>query len=41
LPCWPGGKGEQDKACSVAALKALQEHFGSKHHVTVQADIKL
>jgi len=24
-----------------AALKALQEHFGSKHRVLVQADIKL
>src|ERR1700722_12634772 len=36
-----GGNGEQDTACAVAALKALAEHFGSKHRVLVQADIKL
>jgi uncharacterized protein GlcG (DUF336 family) len=36
-----GGNGEQDTACGVAALKALQEHLGAKHRVTVQADIKL
>jgi uncharacterized protein GlcG (DUF336 family) len=36
-----GGNGEQDTACGLAALKALQEHLGSKHRVTVQADIKL
>jgi uncharacterized protein GlcG (DUF336 family) len=36
-----GGNGEQDTACGVAALKALQEYFGAKHRVLVQADIKL
>jgi uncharacterized protein GlcG (DUF336 family) len=36
-----GGNGEQDTACGVAALKALQEHLGAKHRVLVQADIKL
>jgi len=36
-----GGNGEQDTACGVAALKALQEHLGARHRVTVQADIKL
>src|SRR3984893_1398277 len=36
-----GGNGEQDTACGVAALKALQEHFGSEHRLVVQADIKL
>jgi hypothetical protein len=36
-----GGNGEQDTACGVAALKALAEHFGTKHSVLVQADIKL
>jgi uncharacterized protein GlcG (DUF336 family) len=36
-----GGNGEQDTTCGVAALKALQEYFGSKHRVLVQADIKL
>jgi len=35
-----GGNGEQDTACGVAALKALQELLGSKHAVLVQADIK-
>jgi hypothetical protein len=28
-------------ACGTAALKALQEHLGTKHRVLVQADIKL
>ena len=36
-----GGNGEQDTACGVAALKALQEHLGAKHRVLVQPDIKL
>ncbi len=36
-----GGNGEQDTACGVAALAALAEHFGAKHNVLVQADIKL
>jgi uncharacterized protein GlcG (DUF336 family) len=36
-----GGNGEQDTACGVAALKALQEHFGATRRVTVQADVKL
>lgn len=36
-----GGNGEQDTACGVAALKALQEQLGSAHRVLVQADIKL
>lgn len=36
-----GGNGEQDTACGVAALKALQEHLGSTRRVLVQADIKL
>jgi len=35
-----GGNGEQDTACGVAALKALQELLGSAHRVLVQADIK-
>jgi len=36
-----GGNGEQDTACGVAALKALQELLSSKgHEVMVQADIK-
>lgn len=35
-----GGNGEQDTACGVAALQALQELLGSKHMVLVQADIK-
>jgi uncharacterized protein GlcG (DUF336 family) len=35
-----GGNGEQDTACGVAALQALQDLFGSKHKVLVQADIK-
>jgi uncharacterized protein GlcG (DUF336 family) len=37
-----GGNGEQDTACGVAALQALQELLASnKHHVLVQADIKM
>jgi uncharacterized protein GlcG (DUF336 family) len=36
-----GGNGEQDTACGLAALQALQDHFGSKHRVLVQADIKI
>jgi len=37
-----GGNGEQDTACGVAALQALQELLVSnKHHVLVQADIKM
>lgn len=35
-----GGNGEQDTACGVAALQALQELLGKKHTVIVQADIK-
>lgn len=35
-----GGNGEQDTACGVAALEALQQHFGAEHRVLVQADIK-
>jgi len=36
-----GGNGEQDTACGVAALQALQELLGPTHRVLVQADIKL
>ena len=37
-----GGNGEQDTACGVAALQALQELLGPKNHrVLVQADIKM
>lgn len=37
-----GGNGEQDTACGVAALQALQELLtSSKHHVLVHADIKM
>jgi uncharacterized protein GlcG (DUF336 family) len=36
-----GGNGEQDTACGLAALQALQDHFGAKHRVLVQADIKI
>lgn len=37
-----GGNGEQDTACGVAALQALQELLGPKdHRVLVKADIKL
>ena len=35
-----GGNGEQDTACGVAALQALQDLLGSEHKVIVQADIK-
>jgi len=35
-----GGNGEQDIACGVAALQALQDLLGDKHKVLVQADIK-
>jgi uncharacterized protein GlcG (DUF336 family) len=35
-----GGNGEQDTACGVAALQALQELLGTKHRVLAQADIK-
>jgi uncharacterized protein GlcG (DUF336 family) len=36
-----GGNGEQDTACGLAALQALQERLGPQHRVLVQADIKL
>lgn len=37
-----GGNGEQDTACGVAALQALQELLASKgHRVSVKADIKM
>ena len=37
-----GGNGEQDTACGVAALQALQELLAPKsHRVLVQADIKM
>jgi uncharacterized protein GlcG (DUF336 family) len=36
-----GGNGEQDTACGIAALQALQELLASgKHRVLVRADIK-
>ncbi len=35
-----GGNGEQDTACALAALQALEELLGPKHRVLVQADIK-
>ncbi|MBS0520030.1 MAG: heme-binding protein [Proteobacteria bacterium] len=35
-----GGNGEQDTACGIAALQALQELLGGRHSVLVQADIK-
>lgn len=35
-----GGNGEQDTACGVAALQALQDLLTKKHTVLVQADIK-
>jgi len=36
-----GGNGEQDTACGLAALQALQELLGAKgHRVLVAADIK-
>ena len=37
-----GGNGEQDTACGIAALQALQELLASNNHrVLVQADIKM
>lgn len=36
-----GGNGEQDTACGLAALQALQERLGAGHRVLVQADIKM
>jgi uncharacterized protein GlcG (DUF336 family) len=37
-----GGNGEQDTACGLAGLQALQELLASKNHrVLVQADIKM
>ena len=37
-----GGNGEQDTACGVAALQALQELLtSSKNRVLVHADIKM
>ena len=37
-----GGNGEQDTACGVTALQALQELLAPKNHrVLVQADIKM
>ncbi len=36
-----GGNGEQDTACGLAALRALQERLGAEHRVLVQADIKM
>jgi uncharacterized protein GlcG (DUF336 family) len=36
-----GGNGEQDTACGLAALQALQERLGPEHRVLVQADIKM
>jgi uncharacterized protein GlcG (DUF336 family) len=36
-----GGNGEQDTACGLAALQALQDLLGAKgHKVLVAADIK-
>lgn len=35
-----GGNGEQDTACGVAALQALQDLLGTQAEVLVQADIK-
>ena len=35
-----GGNGEQDTACGIAALQALQELIGKQHRVLVQADFK-
>jgi uncharacterized protein GlcG (DUF336 family) len=35
-----GGNGEQDTACGLAALQALQELLGKDHRVLVTADIK-
>ena len=36
-----GGNGEQDTACGVAALRALQERLAPNHQVLVKADIKM
>jgi uncharacterized protein GlcG (DUF336 family) len=36
-----GGNGEQDTACGLAALQALQELLGPERRVLVQADIKI
>ena len=36
-----GGNGEQDTACGVAALAALQDVLGAAYTVTVGPDIKL
>jgi uncharacterized protein GlcG (DUF336 family) len=36
-----GGNGEQDTACGLEALQALQDRLGAGHRVLVQADIKL
>lgn len=36
-----GGNGEQDTACGLAALQALQDLLGAQHRVLVQADIKM
>jgi uncharacterized protein GlcG (DUF336 family) len=36
-----GGNGEQDTACGLAALQALQDRLGAGHRVLVQADIKM
>jgi len=36
-----GGNGEQDTACGVAALQALQDLLGARHTVVVTADIRL
>lgn len=36
-----GGNGEQDIACGVAALEALQHHLGTAHRVLTQPDIKV
>ena len=36
-----GGNGEQDTACGLAALQALQDRLGAEHRVLVQADIKM
>jgi uncharacterized protein GlcG (DUF336 family) len=35
-----GGNGEQDTACGIAALAALQKLLAPEHKVVVQADIK-
>ena len=35
-----GGNGQQDTACGLAALQALQDLLGAGRKVTVAADIK-